>query len=298
MNRCGQDPHFSGVAGDEQSVDYSGPEVGIEEIAIELLQARLWIRVATIRPVVNCSVSLAAVAKLRMARERVEKMLAERVQVGEELDAKVKIAEKTGGYADWLHLLEVWRNDTITELKTAYEGKDIAFEFEAVTGITEHSSPQFTFEYSKTKVRYGIMQLEGLIERLQLALPESEDVAGIKSLHPEIYSRCRKLYVGGDYAEAVEKGFKVVRDRLRSLTTYETGSEAFGKGNLYVEGAAAPHVDDDFQNGVKFLSMAIDRFRNEKSHTADGNISDPIRAYEYLRLSSLAMHLLDRALIR
>ena len=82
------------------------------------------------------------------------------------------------------------------------------------------------------------------------------------------------------------------------MTTYETGSEAFGKGNLYVEGAAAPHVDDDFQNGVKFLSMAIDRFRNEKSHTADGNISDPIRAYEYLRLSSLAMHLLDRALIR
>jgi hypothetical protein len=41
--------------------------------------------------------------------------------------------------------------------------------------------------------------------------------------------------------------------------------------------------------------MAIDRFRNEKSHTADGNITDPIRAYEYLRLSSLAMHLLDRA---
>jgi hypothetical protein len=46
---------------------------------------------------------------------------------------------------------------------------------------------------------------------------------------------------------------------------------------------------------VKFLTMAIDRFRNEKSHTADGNISDPIRAYEYLRLSSLAMHLLEGA---
>jgi hypothetical protein len=41
--------------------------------------------------------------------------------------------------------------------------------------------------------------------------------------------------------------------------------------------------------------MAIDHFRNEKSHTADGNISNPIRAYEYLRLSSLAMHLLDGA---
>ena len=118
------------------------------------------------------------------------------------------------------------------------------------------------------------------------------------SLHAEVLSRCRGLFDGGDYGEAVEKGFKVVRDRLRSLTGYETGSDAFGKGKLYVEGAAAAHVDDDFQNAVKFLAMAIDRFRNEKSHTADGNISDPIRAYEYLRLSSLAMYLLDRALIR
>jgi uncharacterized protein (TIGR02391 family) len=237
-------------------------------------------------------------AKLRMARERVEKMLAERVRVGEDIDAKVKVAEKTGGYSDWLHLLEVWRNDTITELKAAYEGKDIAFEFGAVTGISDHSSPQFTFQYNTRKVRYGIMQLEGLIERLELALPESQDVTGMKSLHQEIYARCRTLYADGSYAEAVEKGFKVVRDRLRALTNYETGSEAFGKGKLYVSGAAASHVDGDFQNGVKFLSMAIDRFRNEKSHTADGNISDPIRAYEYLRLSSLAMHLLDRALIR
>jgi uncharacterized protein (TIGR02391 family) len=238
---------------------------------------------------------MCVMAKLRMPRERVEKMLAERIRAGKDLDAKIKLAEKTGAYRDWLHVLEVWRNDTITELRGAYEGKDIAFEFEAVTGTAEHSSPEITFEYSKSKVRYGIMQLDGLIERLQLALPESEDVTGIKSLHPEIYSRCRTLYEGGEYAEAVEKGFKVVRDRLRALTTYETGSEAFGKGNLHIAGAAAPHVDDDFQNGVKFLTMAIDRFRNEKSHTADGNISDPIRAYEYLRLSSLAMHLLKGA---
>ncbi len=120
-------------------------------------------------------------AKLRVPRERVEKMLVERIRVGEDLDAKVKVAEKTGGYGDWLHLLEVWRNDTISELKAAYEGKDIAFEFEAVTGITEQSSPQFTFQHSTRKVRYGIMQLERLIERLQLALPESEDVAGISA---------------------------------------------------------------------------------------------------------------------
>jgi hypothetical protein len=101
-------------------------------------------------------------------------------------------------------------------------------------------------------------------------------------------STCPKSCADGSYGEAVEKGFKfkVVRDRLRSLTSYETGSDAFGKGKLYSKGAAAPHVDDDFQNGVKFLTMAIDRFRNEKSPTADGNISDPVRAYEYPHLSS------------
>jgi uncharacterized protein (TIGR02391 family) len=237
-------------------------------------------------------------AKLRVPREQAESVLSKRIRAGEDLAAKIEVAERTGGYRDWLHLFATWRNDTITELKAAYEGKDISLEFEAVTDTTERSSPRFTFDYRKTAVRWGIEKLESLIDRLPLALPESEDVVGIKSLHPEIYSRCRTLYAGGDYAEAVEKSFKVVRDRLRSLTSYETGSEAFGKGKIYIGGAAAPHVDDDFQNGVKFLMMAIDRFRNEKSHTADGNIRDPIRAYEYLRLSSLAMHLLDRAEIR
>jgi uncharacterized protein (TIGR02391 family) len=238
---------------------------------------------------------ICAMAKLKMPLGRVEKMLLERIRVGKDLEAKIKIAEENRGYRDWLQLFEVWSNDTMTELKAGYEGKDIPLEFEAFTGITEQWSAESTFKSSKTNVRYGIMKLESFVERLKLALPESEDVAGIKSLHPEIYSRCRTLYAGGEYAEAVEKGFKVVRDRLRSLTSHETGSEAFGKGKLYAEGAAAPHVDDDFQNGVKFLTMAIDRFRNEKSHTADGNITAPVRAYEYLRLSSLAMHLLDRA---
>jgi uncharacterized protein (TIGR02391 family) len=237
-------------------------------------------------------------AKLLVPREQVEKMLAERIRAGEDVATKAEVADRTGGHRDWLHLFASWREDTLAELKAAYEGKDIALEFANVTETTERSSPQFTFEYRQGAVRWGIQKLKTLIERLPLALPESQDVAGIKSLHPEIYARCRTLYADGSFAEAVEKGFKVVRDRLRTLSSYETGSEAFGKGNLYIRGAAASHVDDDFQNGVKFLTMAIDRFRNEKSHTADGNISDPIRAYEYLRLSSLAMHLLDGGLIR
>lgn len=120
----------------------------------------------------------------------------------------------------------------------------------------------------------------------------------LESLHGKIQEKCPGLYLGGHYPEAVEKGFKVVRDRLRDLTGYETGSEAFGKSGLYIKGASAENVDKDFQNAVKYLTMAIDQFRNEKSHTSDGKIDDPVRAYEYLTLSSLAMHLLDDSEVR
>ena len=98
------------------------------------------------------------------------------------------------------------------------------------------------------------------------------------ALHKQVQTKCSALYLGGHYPEAVEKGFKVVRDRLRDLTRHETGSEAFGKGNLFINGASAKNVEHDFQEAVKFLTMAIDQFRNEKSHTSDGKIEDPVRA--------------------
>jgi len=234
-------------------------------------------------------------AKLLKPRGEVKKAIAARIRAGKEIAGKAEIAESTGGYEDWLFIFAKWREATAAELTTLYEERDIGREFTAVTETAEHSSPPFTFPHRKRALETGLFWLDRLIGRLELAVGISADAISIESLHPEIYAKCRNLYDGGDYAEAVEKSFKLVRDRLRALTGYETGSEAFGKGHLYIDGAAATHVDDDFQNGVKFLTMAIDRFRNEKSHTADGNISDPIRAYEYLRLSSLAMHLLERA---
>jgi uncharacterized protein (TIGR02391 family) len=234
-------------------------------------------------------------AKLLKPREEVKKEIAARIRAGKDLTDKAEIAESTSGYRDWLYLYAKWREETIAVLDTLYQGKDIGWEFGYVTETSEHSSPLYTFPYRKTALHDGVNKLQSLIERLELAVGASPAAIAIESLHPEIYTKCRSLYEGGDYAVSVEKSFKLVRDKLRSLTGYETGSEAFGKGNLYVAGAAATHVDEDFQNGVKFLTMAIDRCRNEKSHTADGNISDPKRAYEYLRLSSLAMHLLERA---
>ena len=234
-------------------------------------------------------------AKLLKPRGEVKKAITARIRAGKDLIAKAEIAESTGGYEDWLFIFAKWREETAAELTTLYEERDIGWQLTAVTETGDHSTPRFTFPHRKRALESGLFWLDQLLGRLELAVEQSPDAIAIESLHPEIYAKCRNLYEGGDYAEAVEKSFKIVRDKLRALTGYETGSDAFGKGHLYINGAAATHVDEDFQNGVKFLTMAIDRFRNEKSHTADGNISDPLRAYEYLRLSSLAMHLLERA---
>jgi uncharacterized protein (TIGR02391 family) len=112
--------------------------------------------------------------------------------------------------------------------------------------------------------------------------------------HKKIEKICIPIFDDGHYPEAVEKGFKVVRERLRKLTGHETGSEAFGKGKLHIHGAT-DSGDFDFNEAAKFLCMAIDFFRNEKAHNAYAKLSEPQKALEYLALSSLAMRLLDNA---
>ncbi len=123
----------------------------------------------------------------------------------------------------------------------------------------------------------------------------SGPIKELANLHPQIAERCEKLFFDEHFSEAVEASFKVVKDKLRELTGYERGSDAFGKGQLHISGSSAQNVDKDFNEGVKHLLMAIDFFRNEKSHTSNDQIQDPRHAMEYLTISSLAMKILDRA---
>lgn len=206
---------------------------------------------------------------------------------------------------------KAWHMQTELLLKQAF-GKDASevLEFgrlDALPGVytagNKALNDQRTTEAYFSDLKRGRSLLTGILEFLKAtndADTDSKpvDVGSLEALHDKVKEKCSGLYLGEYYPEAVEKGFKVVRDRLRELTTYETGSEAFGKTGLFIKGASAKNVEKDFQAAVKFLTMAIDQFRNEKSHTSDGKIEDPVRAYEYLALSSLAMHLLDDSEVR
>jgi hypothetical protein len=59
-------------------------------------------------------------------------------------------------------------------------------------------------------------------------------------LHKAIIEKCEGQFMSGHYADAVEKTSKVVCDRLCTLTTYEKGSEAFGKGKLHIKVPSRP----------------------------------------------------------
>jgi uncharacterized protein (TIGR02391 family) len=120
----------------------------------------------------------------------------------------------------------------------------------------------------------------------------------IDRLNPLIVENCGELFLSGHYSEATINGYKTVRDRFRELTRFEKGSDAFGKGKLYINGSVAEHVDDDRQKGVLHLAIANDCFRNVGAHTSSRLVSDSINAYEHLAGCSLLLNYLEDTKIK
>ena len=197
-------------------------------------------------------------------------------------------------------LISLWRNEVRRFLKNDCGNEyleifdnlfaDISF----VSDIYDEDGPQYRHEKRMQKVTE---LLYGIKEEKKSGKEGDLYNQTLSHLHCEVRSKCASLYDKKEYSEAVGKSFRVVKDRLRELTSFEKASEAFGKGNLRIQGASSQNTEKDFNKGVQYLTMAIDMFRNEKSHTADAKIEDSKRAYEYLSLSSLAMNLLDAAYV-
>ena len=113
------------------------------------------------------------------------------------------------------------------------------------------------------------------------------------SLHPEIYNHIEEYLYNEDYFHAVEEGYKLVRQKLRELTGEEQATKAFAVTNYEVifGHTAKNDIEKDFFEGVKFLNMAIQFFRNENAHS----VAKPLKrnmAIHYLVLTSLAYYLI------
>ena len=114
-------------------------------------------------------------------------------------------------------------------------------------------------------------------------------------LRTEIFEHIKKYLETEDYFHAVEEAYKIVRNKLKSLTNEEQAHKAFNEKNyvLIFGHAPANAAEKDFFEGVKFLNMAIQNFRNENAH----DLAKPLdrnTAVHYLVLASLAYDLITR----
>jgi len=111
----------------------------------------------------------------------------------------------------------------------------------------------------------------------------------------EVLNHVKSLLESGHYFNAVEESYKIVREKLKSITGKEKASEAFKEDNYQkIFGHKAENeAEKNFFEGVKFLHMAIQNLRNEKAHTPAQEL-DKNLAIHYIVLASLAYDLINR----
>lgn len=114
-------------------------------------------------------------------------------------------------------------------------------------------------------------------------------------LNKEVFEHVKSLLGSGHYFNAVEESYKIVREKLRSITGKEKAHEGFKESNFELIFGHTPQneVEKDFFEGVKFLHMAIQKLRNEKAHTPAQDL-DKNLAIHYIVLASLAYDLINR----
>lgn len=115
------------------------------------------------------------------------------------------------------------------------------------------------------------------------------------NIRPEIYEHIKRYLATQDYYHAVEESYKIVRQKLKDLTGEEKASQAFCETNIEKIFGHTPSdaTEKDFFEGIKFINMAIQNFRNEKAHTPAKPL-DKNLAIHYISLASLAYELISR----
>jgi uncharacterized protein (TIGR02391 family) len=108
------------------------------------------------------------------------------------------------------------------------------------------------------------------------------------------FSHVQDLLKDKHYFNAVEEAYKVVREKLQSITGKEKATEAFDKKNYTKIFGKEPITESEmnFCEGVKFLHMAIQWFRNEKAHTKAQQIDKDL-ALHFIALAKLSYKLID-----
>jgi uncharacterized protein (TIGR02391 family) len=133
------------------------------------------------------------------------------------------------------------------------------------------------------------------IETNKIMTNEIKDDEIAITIRPEIYEHIKEYWNNNDYYHSVEESYKIVLQKLKDLTGEEQAHKAFCEENFEKIFGYTPENDaeKDFFEGVKFLNMAIQKFRNEKAHTPAKPLERNL-ALHYISLASLAYNLISK----
>ncbi len=135
-------------------------------------------------------------------------------------------------------------------------------------------------------------------ENVQNTKLQSEDVLELENslniiLEKELFEHIQKLLKSEHYFEAIIESYKFCIAKLTQITGEEQAHKAFSENN-YTKIFGKMHqtqIEKNYFEGVKFLHMAIQQFRNEKSHQTSHPIDKNI-AFQYIILANLAFKLI------
>lgn len=158
------------------------------------------------------------------------------------------------------------------------------------------NEPFYGFDASK-RVQEIIYKLEVIKDNTNNNIIEENN--NIKNsfnimIDKDIYNHIERYLEVEDYYHAIEEAYKINREKLREIVGDEKANNAFKDENLEKIFGHKPksQTEKDFFDGIKFLHMSIQMFRNENFHNLAKNL-DKNQAYHYIVLASLAYQLIN-----
>ena len=140
-------------------------------------------------------------------------------------------------------------------------------------------------------------------ESVQNTKLQSEDVLELENslsiiLEKELFEHIQKYLKTEDYYHAVKESYMFVREKIKQIT----GTEITGTEDIYKSFREENHIklfgkiaesdnEKNYFEGIEFLHLAIQKFRNEKSHQTSHPI-DKNLAFQYIILANLAFKLI------
>lgn len=218
-----------------------------------------------------------------------------------DLNISIYDEERYPGFGDSKanRLRALWRSGTDEEVATSLRALIDYIEAKRLTGFLSYELNDASMEQVSTIAeRLAAVHPPHAPEPSAVSFTTEATVKDNKiqiEIHEDIYSHIERYLTTEDYFHAVEESYKVVREALRDKTGSEKATDAFKPQNqpaIFGHAPTSP-AEKDFFEGVKYLNMAIQFLRNEKSHTLATSIERNL-ALHYISLASLAYDLITR----